>query len=92
MELQCPLDDDALKRILQYLVSAGWIDSVVAIDPSEARRGLNFIRFNKTGLAHISAFHSLHERLGDISDADRHLLYDLLVFYILQGLDRTGQL
>lgn len=74
-----PKDPYVLKRILDRLAAIGWIKQSAFFEPTETQRGGLRVEFTEKGLAHIRAFKELHEELGDITDYDRHFLYDHLL-------------
>ena len=81
-----------MKRIVKRLIQAGWVSGLAERDASALTARKLHVHFTQKGLAHIAAFKSLHDELGDIPDADRHLLYDYLVLLVFKSLERSGEL
>jgi ribosomal protein S8 len=87
-----PKDPEGLNRLLTHLSKAGWIDNFIEIDATKNQNKRVHVNFSKKGLRHIAAFKALHDDLGDISETDRHLLYDYLMIQIFNSLKKHGEL
>jgi len=75
-------DNESMQRILDNLVSAGWLEHAALIDSAANQRGKVKVKLTSYGAAMLHRFKDVHDRLGDFDDADRHALYELLIEWI----------
>ena len=92
MKSKSPPDPNGLKRIVGHLTAAGWVSGTAERDATAMTPTKLHVLFNEKGLEHVAAFKRLHDDLGDISEEDRHLIYDYLMLVIFTRLKERGEL